>query len=167
MADGGMSKALTQSLAAPQRWNVAAKSCRCPLRIAIPDPSRPQTPPTSFHTHPVGFQPEQEGLPALEALLQRRKGVDAWSTDDVVTWLREIGLWNERIEREASNPYVARRTPLRDYKRAFRCSRVSANHPVREARRLPQSREVRNVAVQHQGSNMLHKRATVTAMTYQ
>eukprot|EP00903_Cladosiphon_okamuranus_P013903 g12931.t1 len=42
----------------------------------------------------------QKGLPALEALLQRRRGVDAWTIDDVITWLREIGLWTEKTERE-------------------------------------------------------------------
>ncbi|CAM9827511.1 unnamed protein product [Ectocarpus fasciculatus] len=42
----------------------------------------------------------QKGLPALEALLLRRQGVDAWTTEDVVSWLRDIGLWSEKTERE-------------------------------------------------------------------
>ncbi|CAM9234091.1 unnamed protein product [Ectocarpus sp. 12 AP-2014] len=42
----------------------------------------------------------QKGLSALEALLLRRQGVDAWTTEDVVSWLRDIGLWSEKTERE-------------------------------------------------------------------
>lgn len=42
----------------------------------------------------------QEGLLALEALLRRRTGVDTWTTEDVVSWLRDIGLWSENTERE-------------------------------------------------------------------
>lgn len=44
----------------------------------------------------------QKGLPALEALLLRRQGVDSWTTEDVVSWLRDIGLWSDKTEREVS-----------------------------------------------------------------
>ncbi|CAM9504523.1 unnamed protein product, partial [Scytosiphon promiscuus] len=42
----------------------------------------------------------QEGLQALEALLLRKGGVEAWTTDDVVSWVHDIGLWSEKTERE-------------------------------------------------------------------
>lgn len=42
----------------------------------------------------------QEGLSALKSLLMRRKGVQTWNTDDVVSWLRDVGLWSEDSERE-------------------------------------------------------------------
>lgn len=42
----------------------------------------------------------QEGLIALEALLRRRMGVDTWTIEDVVSWLRDVGLWSENTERE-------------------------------------------------------------------
>ncbi len=45
----------------------------------------------------------QKGLAALEALLRRKQGVDAWTTEDVVVWLHDIGLWSEKAEREASH----------------------------------------------------------------
>lgn len=65
------------------------------MSIAIPNTSQPI---------PLGFPTTiQNGLSALEALLRRRKGVDVWNMDDVITWLREIGLWSEKTEREASH----------------------------------------------------------------
>ena len=45
----------------------------------------------------------QKGLTALEALLQRKQGVDGWTTEDVIVWLHDIGLWSEKTEREASH----------------------------------------------------------------
>lgn len=42
----------------------------------------------------------QDGLLALEALLQRRKDVDTWTIEDVVSWLGDVGLWSENTERE-------------------------------------------------------------------